>query len=652
MAVVDNKATAIGDSILIEAEAPIIGLIGLTDFIDTVTGEDGSRFFYKEFRYSINGGITFSNWVELTDTNLQEISVNVSDIFKVEYRYTRTGSSSQGELSFEDITLQGDIQDPSCGPVYEQSVFSKFFSCSDTQVLAWCINVTAKLYNKGIVPNFITRNQEDTTQDQDYLDFWTSVSCFFALFVYYARQYESFETNPDLMKEYLSQKGLYICECCTDLEDLVYLMGSFLDEVRKRGTYEIVKKKSDGRPVDGELLRLICYDENCDEFIFHNPKEQYVGWKLGFCSPLYMGNMGQEELIKAYELTRDVQDLDNYPLFNSAYVSLEEDDLGNTKSQKDVIGIDFDLAQIDEFVSISVSEDGAPAVDIQITYTGNPTSDLLSLKSAFNSSGLSITTVDWSNEGFKLTGDPGIRFEYYNKNLVIVAPLEFSKRDVIKLEGAPSGELSGIGPSNESGNLLESDSDKAIVVDNQLDYEISFLVKKNVDSNNLTFGVRSYDLNGNPVFLNSINTGNAQNYFFLRKTLPIVSEEDDYYLIRGIIYSTNTDVISDPNGYQLNIGYGEHLRFGGRICKIIPEVYIDNTQNGSGVSDAVYIHDFKVRILRTPYSVGFINTKNLTQIWLKNNNTSKTINQVEDIIRRFLVPYNSSLVINDIDNIQ
>jgi len=74
MAIIQNKASSVGDVILIETEVPIIGLIALTSFLDTTVGETQDKLFFKEFRFSTDG-INFSVWKELTLFNSCNIKI-------------------------------------------------------------------------------------------------------------------------------------------------------------------------------------------------------------------------------------------------------------------------------------------------------------------------------------------------------------------------------------------------------------------------------------------------------------------------------------------------------------------------------------------------------------------------------------------------
>jgi hypothetical protein len=296
MATIENRVTQDGDVLLIRAEAPIIGLIYLTDFIDNTTGEDNSTFFTKQFRYSTDG-INFSSWSALTTVNLAGIQVRSSDTFLIEYKYTRTGGGAQ-DLAFNAVELNGKLEPRECGPVYKQSIFADYFSCSDTEVLGWAINVTEKMYRKGLMPSFVQRAASSSSlEDRDYLDFWRTVAQFFAFIVLYTRQLERIHLRPDLLAEYLTQWGIFGV-MGQSLDKLVYLLETSRDQFRQRGTAGIVARGVGEAGVDGELLRLVGYQEPRDEFLINAVSPVYAGWCVGFNSPTYRGVGSQPQLNK------------------------------------------------------------------------------------------------------------------------------------------------------------------------------------------------------------------------------------------------------------------------------------------------------------------------------------------------------------------
>lgn len=351
MAIVENKASEIGDVIVIKAGVPIIGLVTLSSFTDTLIGETGSRFFEKEFRYSVDG-INYSSWIPLTNSNVSSVSVTPTATFLIEYRYRRSGVDTAGDLEFEQVELNGDFDQVTCGQAFSNSIFAQFFTCTDLCVLNWMINVLEKIYREGVIPKFIERGDEGNQdgQDQDFIEFWKTITQYFAYIVCYARKFEvsSLTGDLDILLKYLEQQTLIFCGGET-ISELTYVMNNTYDEFRKRGTYEIIKDKAlDGREIDGELLRLLCYNSTkCGDFYFYKVFNYKIGWVIDQASPLYRGNYNDWNLIKAYEDTESVVDLSKYPLTSPGNISIVTDGLKdvmriNSVSAGQKSGIDYD----------------------------------------------------------------------------------------------------------------------------------------------------------------------------------------------------------------------------------------------------------------------------------------------------------------------
>ena len=559
MAIVDNRCTAIGDILLMKAGIPIVGLISLQSFTDTIFGETNVRYFNKEFRYSLDG-LNYTAWFPLTNLNLTGIIFTPGDYFFIEYQYTRAGVDNTGDLAFKDITLNGTFAAFDCGSTFQNSIFANYINCPDTEVLNWCINVTGKLYSSGIIPNYITRRvNQNTSIDKDYIDFWRTVACFFAMIVVYGRKIlERFTSYPELLEEYLKQKNIFL-NPTQSYQDLLYIMNHYFDEIRQRGTIEIYKEnintqspltsiyhsKSNNKQINGELLRLICY-EPINEFIFNLVKKEHIGWNINNASPLFRGLSIQNGVNKAYDDSINTQTLTKYPIWNPQYVKIEQD-------------------------------------------------------------------------------------EYIR---------------VIEISSVPLGDKAGI--SYDLSNFANTNFNKTIKVDEDLDYEITFWLKQptfddsDSDSNSdsetfykfpiITFGCKGLDKNNNSVDFLDITTGINNNIFFSNKEL---NQSDKYYFIRGIIYNKNKNLINAADS-KLNIGFGNHLKFQTGITKIIPQIIV----TGTGSGDCLYIKDLKIKPLMTPFSTGFIQPKNFIEIWMRQNNPTYSITEIEEIMRRFLLPYN------------
>lgn len=549
MAIVLNTVSEQGDVLIIQVETPILGIVLLSSFLDNVEGESATKYFNKQFRYSLDG-ITYSNWQDLTNENILGIQIEPTNLFRVEYRYERIGTDNTGLLTFNEVTLNGQFQAISNPDLYDRSIFAQFFDFWDPEVLTWALNVLEKIY-RGIIPKYIERGQNDNSnwEDRDFIDFWMAITHYFAIFVRYIRLFENIGTNKALLLQYLENHDLYICNEISE-SDLIYLMNNLFDEIRQRGTIQIALSKEEieesssslilenqAKQIDGELLRLIC-KKNTDEFIFCPVESWKVGWFLNQSSPMYKGINAAYNAIKGYEKSEDFIDLNKYPLVYSQYCSTKTD----------------------------------------------------------------------------------------------------GSKKVLSIDQVPNGIISGI-----SADIL---NDFKVIVDPSMDYEITFWMKQDVISTQqgLDFAIKALDSNGNQINMQEINLGNSRNYFANKINL---NQVDKWYFVRGIIYHKDADLLSIEES-QLDLFRGSvvsnHLRFSSNnITYIIPTLALNNE---SGVNSNEYlIWDFKIRPLKFKQEVcGFLGIKNLTYSWLKNNSNSFSNDQITDIMKRKLMPYNQTII--------
>jgi hypothetical protein len=87
MAVNGRTVDALGDSIVISLVTPYLRVKSVTGYIDVVIGEDTLNYFDKEFRWSTDN-VTYSDYQELNFSNLQNLLLNPSNPFWIQYRYT------------------------------------------------------------------------------------------------------------------------------------------------------------------------------------------------------------------------------------------------------------------------------------------------------------------------------------------------------------------------------------------------------------------------------------------------------------------------------------------------------------------------------------------------------------------------------------
>ena len=308
----------IGEVIYIKTSVPIIGLLVLSDLNIRVIDENAypNSTFRQEFRYSYDEGNSWSNWITLTENNIKNIQLQDRAEFEGEYRYIKDGVNITTNSSFNFIN-----------PNYFSSYFfSNYFNIHDPEVLNWSVNVLEKLYLKGITPIYIKRGESVTfNKDEDFIDFFNTITTFHAAIVTFARHLGNFINDEDLLKRFLEQRNIYFCNLNT-LNELQYLTENYFQEIAQRGTNRIHQtKQQTGKTVNGELLRLICYDEVCNEFIFGYTRSKETGWNIGNSSPLYKGLSKHINLNKSYEDTKDFNDLSKYSLLNGNDVYIQQD---------------------------------------------------------------------------------------------------------------------------------------------------------------------------------------------------------------------------------------------------------------------------------------------------------------------------------------
>jgi len=59
------------------------------------------------------------------------------------------------------------------------------------------------------------------------------------------------------------------------------------------------------------------------------------------------------------------------------------------------------------------------------------------------------------------------------------------------------------------------------------------------------------------------------------------------------------------------------------------------------LTSGVYIWNFKMKPLRTPFSNSFIRSPNIIEIWRKINNNALSGDQINRAAQQYLLPYNT-----------
>lgn len=395
--IIENRSTEIGDIIYIKADTPLMGILTLVSFVDNTENETGTRLFNKKFRYSIDG-INYSDWAELTNPNLAAISIAPNNIFYAEYLYERIGADASSELVFNSVELSGTFESiPQT--YYENSIFYQFFNQTDPGVLNWAVNVLEKLYKRGILPKFIERNQNENNEDEDFIAYWFTITTFFAYIVHFCRQFETFSSNPILLREYLSQWDLLFEKSSMSLLDLVTLKENFLRVISQRGTENIYsEREANALGVQGELLNLLKKNA-LDEFIVCITESEHIGWTLRQSSPSYKGNFKERGLIKGYEKRLGTLILSKYPLLeNNGDISLveegEENAIKITSPGGEIVGINGAINR--DYENAIIID---PLIDYEITFLIKSNSDFINSEFTFDIVGLDKegATIDFKD---------------------------------------------------------------------------------------------------------------------------------------------------------------------------------------------------------------------------------------------------------------
>jgi hypothetical protein len=110
MAVNGSIATEENDALLISLATPYKKVKNVISFEDETVGETEDSYFYKEFRWSTNN-VTYSDYIELTDANLQALSLDSSNDFWIQYRYTVEELFTGESLEFVSIALEIETEE-------------------------------------------------------------------------------------------------------------------------------------------------------------------------------------------------------------------------------------------------------------------------------------------------------------------------------------------------------------------------------------------------------------------------------------------------------------------------------------------------------------------------------------------------------------
>lgn len=102
MAVIGTTTNANGDAILISLQEPYKDVVEILGYTDVTKGENTGVYFNKQFRWGTDG-VTYSDYITLTNANLEALLLDPNKPFWIQYRYEQVGD---GTLEFESIALE------------------------------------------------------------------------------------------------------------------------------------------------------------------------------------------------------------------------------------------------------------------------------------------------------------------------------------------------------------------------------------------------------------------------------------------------------------------------------------------------------------------------------------------------------------------
>ena len=102
MAVNGRTTDANGDAILISLQEPYKNVVEVVGYEDVTKGENTGTYYNKQFRWGTDG-VTYSDYITLTNVNLEALLLDPNKPFWVQYRYEQVGD---GILEFESIALE------------------------------------------------------------------------------------------------------------------------------------------------------------------------------------------------------------------------------------------------------------------------------------------------------------------------------------------------------------------------------------------------------------------------------------------------------------------------------------------------------------------------------------------------------------------
>lgn len=182
------KTDSEGDSLLIQFDKPFMYVTEFNDVKCDIETESDELFYYKEFRWSVDG-LLYSDWFTFSDddkSKFNKISL-VNKMFFIEFRFTQVGD---GVLILNDVEL--DL-------THEQTPFlcipPKFTCCDANGIIDSGI-----AYNNGCCNGFNPYNLGNTNKMMNDLSY--VISNMFGFCVKYYKTMEDQKSRDVILREY------------------------------------------------------------------------------------------------------------------------------------------------------------------------------------------------------------------------------------------------------------------------------------------------------------------------------------------------------------------------------------------------------------------------------------------------------------------
>lgn len=185
MAVNQSQTNENGDAILISLQEPYTNVVELIGFVDEIIGETTSVYYNKSFRWGIDG-ITYSDWIGLTNESLKGLLLSHINPFWIEYKYEQVGDST---LEFISIALE---------LVTDKGLISKVpqIKCQDSESLSGSQNLVVDCCGSSWNPYDLSR------ASQMYNQLSAVASNLFGFCVKYFKTESDQRSKDVILKEY------------------------------------------------------------------------------------------------------------------------------------------------------------------------------------------------------------------------------------------------------------------------------------------------------------------------------------------------------------------------------------------------------------------------------------------------------------------